>query len=100
MARRSGGVPGVASESGSRAGRAALLFGLLLLVGLASGCKKSAPPAVSLLPPPVETIARLHWLGLERLAAETNALTSNPWKCSQRQTWQPLTVKQIGRACA
>ena len=41
-----------------------------------SGCKKSAPapaPAPGSAPAPAaETVARLHWLGLQRLARETN----------------------------
>ncbi|HWH72438.1 MAG TPA: hypothetical protein VNT26_23960, partial [Candidatus Sulfotelmatobacter sp.] len=53
-----------------------------LLVSLAGGCKKSpstepsgSKQAQSAQPsaPPVETVARVHWLGKKRLAAETNA---------------------------
>jgi len=53
--------------------RTALPLASLLLAALAGGCKKSTP-APSLLPPPVETVARVHWLGLERVLAETNAV--------------------------
>lgn len=51
---------------------AALPLALLLLAVLAGGCKKSTPAPV-LLPPPIETVARVHWLGLKLLLAETNA---------------------------
>ncbi len=59
--------------AGKRFARCGLLpLALLLLAGLAGGCKKSTP-APPLLPPPVETVARVHWLGLKQLLAETNA---------------------------
>jgi hypothetical protein len=51
-------------------------LGLLvaLIGGLGSGCNKSAPaPLVLLPPPPPETVARIRWLGKERVAADTNA---------------------------
>jgi len=61
-------------------------FGLVLLValgaGLIVGCRKSEPDVSTTpdQPAPVqptetltETVARLHWLGKKRLAAETNA---------------------------
>src|SRR5437899_8984918 len=61
-------------------------FCAALLVGLAAGCKKSTPaePVSSEPPqaspqnaatqaPTLDTIARVHWLGIKRLAAETNA---------------------------
>ena len=60
-------------ESHPSLGRLAMLFALLLLVVLGSGCKKPAHPAAPLLPLPVENLARIDWLGLERLAGETNA---------------------------
>ena len=64
---------GAQLRAGKRlAERAALPLALLLIAALAGGCKKSAP-APALLPPPVETVARVHWLGLKLLLAETNA---------------------------
>jgi len=52
-----------------------------LLATLGASCKKSEPaqsalPAAALrapLPPPAETVARVHWLGKKRLAADTSA---------------------------
>ncbi|MCU0784798.1 MAG: hypothetical protein MUF81_12305 [Verrucomicrobia bacterium] len=37
------------------------------------GCQKSAPTAPPASPAATESIARVHWLGKQRLAAETNA---------------------------
>jgi hypothetical protein len=52
-----------------------------LLVGLGGGCGKSTPgegaagrpPSNLSAPPAAETAGRLHWIGMKRLAAETNA---------------------------
>jgi hypothetical protein len=46
-------------------------FVAALVVGSGAGCKKSEPGPSA--PPPVETVARVHWLGKKRLAGETNA---------------------------
>ncbi len=57
----------------SRAGRAVLPCALLL-AALGSGCRKSEPsPGPGPAAGPADTIARVHWLGKKRLAAETNA---------------------------
>lgn len=54
------------------------LFGVVV-VALGAGCGKSEPGrSVPSVPPPssarsAETVARVHWLGKKRLAAETNA---------------------------
>jgi hypothetical protein len=61
-----------------------LSLGLLVVVALLAGdgCKPSAttppptppsPPAPPATAAPLETVARIHWLGMKRLAAETNA---------------------------
>lgn len=50
-----------------------LLAGALLLILLGLGCEKSAPEKTATAAPASDTIARLHWLGKKRLAAETNA---------------------------
>ena len=51
-----------------------------LIVASGAGCRKSTPAPEPAAPEPtapsapaVETVARIHWLGKERLAAETNA---------------------------
>lgn len=49
-----------------------LLLGATLLLGLGAGCKKAAKPAGSGRPS-ATTIARIHWLGKNLLASETNA---------------------------
>jgi hypothetical protein len=59
------------------------LFGLLLMVVLIAGCKKSTPADESAKPksappstldPRPSTLSRIHWLGKKRIAAETNAV--------------------------
>ena len=70
---RSGGVLAGASKTASPVARAAWVFALLFFVALGGGCKKSAPGPALMLPTPVDTIARIHWLGMKRLAADTNA---------------------------
>jgi len=64
------------SAGENRPGRFALLLALLFMGALIVGCKKSTPAPVLLPPPPPETIARLRWLGTERLAADTNAASA------------------------
>lgn len=50
-----------------------------LLLGAGAGCSKSTPSApeaprdAGAAPAPVEILARLHWLGKERVAADTNS---------------------------
>ena len=62
--------------------RIGLFLFALLALGHGAGCKKSQsdqsaqsePPAAPILViPKAETVARVHWLGRKRLAAETNA---------------------------
>ncbi|HEY2084316.1 MAG TPA: hypothetical protein VGI88_16165 [Verrucomicrobiae bacterium] len=54
------------------------VIALALFAALFAGCGKSATappkPAVS-SPAPLETIARIHWLGKNRISADTNAAT-------------------------
>ena len=94
-----------AHEAGYWAGRASAVFALLLLVALGGGCKKSAP-APSLLPPAPpalpETVARIRWLGKQRLAADTNAaFVMGIWnlpesKALEAQTLDRLAVGLLG----
>ena len=60
------------------------LLAALLFSGMLNGCKKTSdnsagspdsavPPKEAQSSPPLDTIARVHWLGIKRLAAETNA---------------------------
>jgi hypothetical protein len=71
------------------------VFALLLLAALAGGCKKSAP-APSLLPPPVETVARFHWLGKQRLAADTNAASvMEIWNLPESKSLETQTLDRL-----
>lgn len=86
------GVP----AAGKQAGRAALLLALLFVAGLGGGCKKSAP-APSLLPPPrPETIARVRWLGKQRLAADTNAASLMAvWNMEESRRLEAQTLDRL-----
>jgi len=65
--------------------RFSVTFAAALLLTLDNGCKKSVPTEPSTdtpktashdpapKDPSLDTIARVHWLGMKRLAAETNA---------------------------
>src|SRR5258708_4284831 len=50
-------------------------LGLAAMAALAmgGGCKKSAPAPVPAAALSAETVARVHWLGKKRMAAQTNA---------------------------
>jgi hypothetical protein len=79
-----------------RAGRAALLLSLLLLGGLAVGCKKSTP-APPLLPPAApETVARVRWLGKQRLAADTNAASlMSIWNLAESRNLERIMLDRL-----
>ena len=75
------------------------VFALLLLVALGGGCKKSAP-APSLLPPappaPPETLARIRWLGKQRLAADTNAaFVMGIWNLPESKALEAQTLDRL-----
>jgi len=82
--------------AGNPARRAALLLALLFAAGLGGGCKKSTPPP-SLLPPPLpETIARVRWLGKQRLAADTNAASLMAiWNLAESQKLEAQTLDRL-----
>ena len=98
MEHRGAGAPGNAAGAGNRAGRAGLLFALLLVMALGDGCKKSAPPPslLPLLPAPVETVARIHWLGIKRLASETNAANFMAiWNLAESKKLETQTLDRL-----
>jgi len=71
-------------------------FVAALVVGLGAGCNKtkSGPEA-----PPVETVARIHWLGMERLAAETNAaFFMDIWKLPASERLGGQTLDKLSLA--
>src|ERR1019366_3070043 len=70
---RQGEAPAGGLAAGKRVGHAFLTVALLLLVVAGGGCKKSAPAPLVLTPAPLETVARVLWLGKQRLATDTNA---------------------------
>ncbi len=73
-------------------------LGLLVAVvgGLGGGCKKSAPAPALLPPPPVETVARVRWLGKQRLAADTNATSvMEIWNLPESQKLEAQTLDKL-----
>ena len=73
-------------------------LGLLaaLIGGLGGGCKKSAPAPLVLPPPPVETVARVHWLGKQRLAANTNAASIMAiWTLPESKALEAQTLARL-----
>ena len=81
-----------------------------LLVALGGGCGKSTPDAgvagrqpIPLKPqPPAEIVARVHWIGMKQLAAETNAASFlRMWNLPEtakleRQTLDKLALTLVG----
>lgn len=57
------------TAGGAQSWRAALL----IVAACVAGCNKPAPAPLLLPPPLPETILRLRWAGMDRLAADTNA---------------------------
>jgi hypothetical protein len=75
-------------------------FGLGLLVGLmgtlGGGCKKSTPAPLVLHPAPVETVAAVHWLGKQRLAADTNAsFLMGIWNLAESKKLEAQTLDRL-----
>ena len=89
-------MPGAAAGAGKQAGRAAWPFALLLVVALGDGCKKSEPEPSLLPPPPPETIARVRWLGKQRLAADTNAaFVMGIWNLAESKRLEAQTLDKL-----
>lgn len=69
-----------------------------LVVAAGAGCGKSqpgpgAPPAST---PPGETVARVHWLGKKRLAADTNAAAfMDIWKLPESAKLETQTLDKL-----
>jgi len=81
---------------GRLAGCGAWLLALLVATGLGTGCKKpaSAPPVLP--PPSPETIARVHWLGKQRLAADTNAASVMAvWNLAQSRRLEAQVLDRL-----
>jgi hypothetical protein len=69
---------------------------VVLVSGLSGGCKKSATTTHLLPPPPVETVTGIHWLGKERLAAETNAAALMAlWNLPESQRLEAQTLYRL-----
>jgi hypothetical protein len=70
---------------------------LAALIGtLGGGCKKSAPAPLVLNPAPVETVAAVHWLGKERLAADTNAsFLMKIWSLPESKRLEAQTLDRL-----
>ena len=73
------------------------LFAAVILA-FGGGCKKSIPaPAPSSLGS--DTVARVHWLGKDRLAAETNAAAfMRIWRTPESARLEAETLEKLSRA--
>jgi hypothetical protein len=81
---------------GEWAGRAVRLSAWLLMAACVAGCNKPAPPPLLLPPPPPETIARLRWIGMERIAADTNAASAlGIWNLPESQNLQGVMLDRL-----
>jgi hypothetical protein len=67
-----------------------------LIGALGWGCKKSTPAPLVLHPPPVETVAAVHWLGKQRLAADTNAASVMAvWNLAESKALEVQTLNRL-----
>ena len=96
MKWRSGGALAGAPTAGKRARRACRVFAWLLMVAVGGGCKKSAPAPALLLPPPAATVARVLWLGKQRLATDTNAAPlMGIWNLAESRKLEAQTLDKL-----
>jgi hypothetical protein len=78
------------------------------IAGFGSGCKKSPPEQPSQNPPAqaasqptakLETVARIHWLGKKRIAAETNSASfMSIWNMPESQKLEAQTLDKFALA--
>jgi hypothetical protein len=85
------------------------VFFVALLLALSSGCSKSAPnekgeattpksapqPASSSVSSTNETVARIHWLGIKHLPAQTNSTFLEVWNMPESQKLKAQTLDRI-----
>jgi hypothetical protein len=84
-------------------GTRSISFGLLACVAAAicGGCKKSEPPAPPSAAPAADLVARVHWLGKKRLAAEPNAAYfMTLWNLPESAALEAQTLDRLARALA
>lgn len=69
----------------------------IALLALAGGCKKSSAPPAG--PPPVETVARLHWVGKHKLEADPAATNFvSIWNLPESARLQAQTLDKLALA--
>ena len=72
------------------------LFAAVVVLTFATGCKKS-PPAPPPPAPSGDLLARIHWLGKDRLASETNAAVfMRIWQQPESARLQAQTLEIFG----
>ncbi|HVM50482.1 MAG TPA: hypothetical protein VMU04_20825 [Candidatus Acidoferrum sp.] len=73
------------------------LFLAAALIGvLFGGCGKPSSPPLVLHPAPIETVAAIHWLGKQRLAADTNAASiMSVWDMPESQKLEAQTLDRL-----
>ena len=88
--------------------RIGLVLLMALAVALGAGCKKSQsdqtaapdpPAAPAPAAPKAETVARIHWLGKKRIAAETNAAyLMGLWNLPESEKLKEQTLNKLSSA--
>ncbi|HRT07818.1 MAG TPA: hypothetical protein P5233_05465, partial [Candidatus Paceibacterota bacterium] len=69
----------------------------IALLALAGGCKKSSAPPAG--PPPVETVARIHWVGKHKLEADPAATNFiSIWNLPESARLQAQTLDKLALA--
>src|ERR1043166_2377263 len=84
-------------------GTRSISFGLLACVAAAmwGGCKKPEPLAAPRAAPAADLVARVHWLGKKRLAAEANAAYfMTLWNLPESAALEAQTLDRLARALA
>ena len=88
-----------AKRTAGGAQRASLLSALLIVAACVAGCDKPAPAPLLLPPPPPplpETIARLRWAGMDRLAADTNPASAlGIWSMPETKNLLGVTLDRL-----
>ena len=80
-----------------RCGKTGISLVAIALLALAGGCKKSSAPPAG--PPPVETVARLHWVGKHKLEADPAATNFiSIWNLPESARLQAQTLDKLALA--
>jgi len=80
-----------------RCGKTGISLVAIALLALAGGCKKTSAPPPG--PPPVETVARIHWVGKHKLEADPAATNFiSIWNLPESARLQAQTLDKLALA--